>query len=229
MLQILDMWIKKTTFVFLVFKKMGVKEKILRKTTEYLIKEGCRKVTVDEIATYNGVSKRTLYELFLDKDDVIEQSLLYCNEKSREYCRNLFSEYDNNIINIVLCGHNFRPNSKLTSAFRLFADAKKNIPDIYANVQDIIREEHREDMRFLLLKGQEEGFLLPDLKIDSLLSLLPAIMKSIGKAGFDTEFPLDHSGMFNLIFVYYIRGISTEKGRMLIDDYLSKNKTNTIE
>jgi AcrR family transcriptional regulator len=39
---------------------MKIKEKILRKTTEFLIKEGCRKVTVDEIAAYNGISKRTL-------------------------------------------------------------------------------------------------------------------------------------------------------------------------
>lgn len=46
---------------------MKIKEKILRKTTEFLIKEGYHKVTVDEIAAYNGISKRTLYELFLDK------------------------------------------------------------------------------------------------------------------------------------------------------------------
>ena len=59
---------------------MKIKEKILRKTTEFLIKEGYHKVTVDEIAAYNGISKRTLYELFLDKNDIIEQALLYCNE-----------------------------------------------------------------------------------------------------------------------------------------------------
>ena len=51
---------------------MKMKEKILKKTSDFLIREGCRKVTVDEIAAYNGVSKRTLYELFLDKNDIIE-------------------------------------------------------------------------------------------------------------------------------------------------------------
>jgi len=58
-----------------------MKEKILKKTSDFLIREGCRKVTVDEIAAYNGVSKRTLYELFLDKNDIIEQTPLYCNDK----------------------------------------------------------------------------------------------------------------------------------------------------
>ena len=55
-------------FLFIWFLgNMKIKEKILRKTTEFLIKEGYHKVTVDEIAAYNGISKRTLYELFLDK------------------------------------------------------------------------------------------------------------------------------------------------------------------
>jgi AcrR family transcriptional regulator len=106
---------------------MKIKEKTLRKTTEFLIKEGCRKVTVDEIAAYNGISKRTLYELFLDKNDIIEQSLLYCNEKTREYYHEVFNSYDDNIISVILSGQHFRPDNKITSACRLFADEKNTI------------------------------------------------------------------------------------------------------
>ncbi len=207
---------------------MKIKEKTLRKTTEFLIKEGCRKVTVDEIAAYNGISKRTLYELFLDKNDIIEQSLLYCNEKTREYYHEVFNSYDDNIISVILSGQHFRPDNKITSACRLFADAKKYHPDIYENVEKVILEEHREDLRNFLRKGQEDGMLLPDLQIDSLVTLLPMLMRIIGRADFHAESPFSNKDIYCQTIIYYFRGISTEKGRKLIDDYLGNNKINNI-
>ena len=205
-----------------------MKEKILRKTSDFLIREGCRKVTVDEIAAYNGVSKRTLYELFLDKNDIIEQTLLYCNDKTREYYHEVFRSYDDNIISVVLGGHHYRPNSKLASAFRLFADAKKNLPDIYENVEKVILEEHRGDLRKFLSKGQEDGLLLPDLQLDSLVTLLPMLIRLIGRVEYNADNHLSNKEIYYQTIIYYFRGISTEKGRMLIDDYLSKNKINNI-
>lgn len=207
---------------------MKIKEKILRKTTEFLIKEDCCKVTVDEIAAYNGISKRTLYELFLDKNDIIEQALLYCNEKTREYYHEVFSCHDDNIISVVLSGYHYRPDSKLTSAFRLFSDAKKYLPDIYENVEKVILEEHRGDLRKLLRKGQEDGLLLPDLQLDSLVTLLPMLIRVIGRVDYHAETPLSNKEIYYQTIIYYFRGISTEKGRMLIDDYLNKNKINNI-
>ncbi len=201
-----------------------MKEKILKKTADYLIKEGCRKVTVDEIAAYNGISKRTLYELFLDKNEIIEQSLLYCNERTREYYHEIFSSHNDNIISVILSGHHFRPDSKLTSAFRLFADAKKHFPDIYENVEKVILEEHRADLRKFLRKGQEDGLLLPDLHIDSIVTFIPMLIRFIGRVDFHSETPISNRETYYQTIIYYFRGISTEKGRMFIDDYLNKNK-----
>ena len=49
----------------------ATKEEIIRTTQEFIARNGIRAVRVDEIAQTLGISKRTLYEMFADKNDLI--------------------------------------------------------------------------------------------------------------------------------------------------------------
>ena len=56
--------------------KRGVtKEEIIHATQELIARNGIRAVRVDEIAQRLGISKRTLYEMFADKNDLISACL----------------------------------------------------------------------------------------------------------------------------------------------------------
>ena len=46
---------------------MDLRERIIENSMEMFLHRGCKSVTMDDIATENGISKRTLYELFSDK------------------------------------------------------------------------------------------------------------------------------------------------------------------
>src|ERR1700733_4118922 len=67
---------------------MDVKERILIKAADLFCRYGIRTITMDEIASQLGISKKTIYQFFTDKDDmvsaVIEQEIhrneLECNE-----------------------------------------------------------------------------------------------------------------------------------------------------
>lgn len=52
-------------------KRGATKEEIIRTTQEFITRNGIRAVRVDEIAQTLGISKRTLYEMFNDKNDLI--------------------------------------------------------------------------------------------------------------------------------------------------------------
>ena len=55
--------------------KRGVtKEEIIHATQELIARNGIRAVRVDEIAQTLGISKRTLYEMFTDKNDLVTQT-----------------------------------------------------------------------------------------------------------------------------------------------------------
>ncbi len=52
-------------------KRGATKEEIIRATQRLITRDGIRAVRVDEIAATLGISKRTLYELFADKSELI--------------------------------------------------------------------------------------------------------------------------------------------------------------
>src|ERR1700754_5091546 len=51
---------------------MDVKERILTKAAELFMRYGIRSITMDEIAAQLGISKKTIYQFFTDKDEMVE-------------------------------------------------------------------------------------------------------------------------------------------------------------
>lgn len=56
-------------------KRGATKEEIIRTTQDLIARNGIRAVRVDEIAQMLGISKRTLYEMFVDKNGLISACL----------------------------------------------------------------------------------------------------------------------------------------------------------
>src|SRR5215216_2673808 len=51
---------------------MEPKERILMKAEELFMQYGIRSVSMDDIANSLGMSKKTLYQYFVDKDELVE-------------------------------------------------------------------------------------------------------------------------------------------------------------
>ena len=51
---------------------MEVKDRIIVKATDLFMRYGIRSITMDEIASQLGISKKTIYQFFTDKDDMVE-------------------------------------------------------------------------------------------------------------------------------------------------------------
>ena len=54
---------------------METRDRIISKSIELFVRFGIRYVTMDQIAAELGISKRTIYELFKDKDDLLLQCI----------------------------------------------------------------------------------------------------------------------------------------------------------
>jgi AcrR family transcriptional regulator len=54
---------------------MEIKERIVEKAKEYFLKFGIKSVRMDEIASALGVSKKTIYQFFQDKEDLADAVL----------------------------------------------------------------------------------------------------------------------------------------------------------
>ena len=65
-------------------KRRVTREEIIRTTRDLIIRNGIRAVRVDEIAQTLGISKRTLYEMFADKEDLVSACLDFMCHQQQE-------------------------------------------------------------------------------------------------------------------------------------------------
>ena len=124
--------------------KRGVtKEEIIHATQELIARNGIRAVRVDEIAQTLGISKRTLYEMFADKNDLVGACLDYMSHQQRERIVACRKRRGGNPLQKVLRLTNEYIDNLYTVDHRFLSDISRKI--IFAEHYD----EHREFWRKL--------------------------------------------------------------------------------
>ena len=62
-----------------------LKTRIVEKAVEQFTQNGIKSVTMDDIAAMLGISKRTLYEIFADKEALLEECIQREQAESEEF------------------------------------------------------------------------------------------------------------------------------------------------
>lgn len=90
------------TFVLLfLIDKMELKERIIEKAGDLFQQYGVKNVSMDEIASSLGISKRTIYENFKDKEDILLSVLLRFSQ-NRETVFTSFVQQCNNVVEVFI-------------------------------------------------------------------------------------------------------------------------------
>ena len=74
---------------------MDYRQRIIEEASEMFRTYGIRAVTMDMLANQMGISKRTIYEVFRDKDELLQGVLRWMAIRQREAMTKIFSETDN--------------------------------------------------------------------------------------------------------------------------------------
>ena len=94
---------------------MEIKDRIINKAGELFFQYGIRNISMDELASSLGISKRTIYENFKDKEDILYSLLLKQKEERDKYFREMLSK-EYNVIEIfikIIEVHKKRPVSNM--------------------------------------------------------------------------------------------------------------------
>ena len=78
-----------------------LKEKILEAATPMFYQHGIRKVKMDDIAKRLRISKRTVYEIYADKEDLLLEVLQHSDEANRQKMKRL-DVPGTNVIDIII-------------------------------------------------------------------------------------------------------------------------------
>ena len=206
---------------------MEAKERILEKTHDLFNRYGIRSVSMDDIAAQLGMSKKTLYQYYADKDelvnavfskvlDVNKSECISCKQKGENPIQEIFLSFD--MVEEMLTTMNpavlFDIQKYHPSAFRKFLDYKNNFlyKMISANLKEGVAEElYRDDI---------------DIEILTRFRLYTVMLS------FDSEvFPTNKGSLVYIeqqLLEHFLYGIATAKGQKLIQKYKTqriKNQT----
>lgn len=195
---------------------------ILEKVRDLYVRYGIKSVTMDDVAHQLGISKKTLYQHVVDKNDLVLKVFeLEIDDNCTQFeCS--FSENSNAIEQLFDVHRWVMKRMKEHSPVSDY-DLKKYYPDLYRRIEKIRRERMFEFVLNNLRKGKKEGIYRSDLDEE----IITKIHVSRIQNTFDSELLTNEEKtsfkVFYEFFIYHVRGIASEKGIKILEEKL-KNK-----
>lgn len=197
---------------------MNYRQRILEEAALMFRTYGIRAVTMDSLASSMGISKRTIYEVFKDKDELLKGVLQWMYEKQREIMTKIYDESEN-VIDAIFKMLDLMSNhyNKMSPAFIL--DLKRYKKDILTNMKEINEVPYYQTNTEILERGIREGLFRDDID----LNITNKCLFEVARMTNDRElFPPDDFMSKDVVrnfYINYLRGISTPKGLELINRY----------
>ena len=197
---------------------MDTKEHILKSAEELFFRYGVKSVTMDDIATHLGMSKKTIYHFFKDKDELLSQfAKTFVNRHIGAFEH--VCKLSKNSIDEIFCVMKHLRSLFLQMNPKLFFDLQKYYPHAWQQLRDF-REKHVAEMiQKNLENGIKQGLYRSDLNIIILAKLR---LEEIEMAMNPTIFPMDKFNITQVqltLFEHFLYGICTLKGHKLVNKY----------
>ncbi|MBR5105726.1 MAG: TetR/AcrR family transcriptional regulator [Alistipes sp.] len=203
---------------------MSKQEKIVRRAAEMIAELGVKSLRVDDLAHDLGVSKRTLYEMFGDKEELLYHSIKYLFEKEESEIRDSIDLSQAGIPALFEIFDAMMERGATRK--RIMENLAKFYPELYERIMTENRDHGLAELRAQLNKLVEEGLISDMVNID--LSITMFYYTSMGLLRRHGRLVLPNGiteqDAFRYTIVNFFRGIATLKGVEQIDEYLAQKR-----
>ena len=188
-----------------------MKEEIVKRALNDFMQYGFKTFTMDDLASKMGISKKTLYEHFPSKNDLVEAVLDYTLDMS---CKNVeaFVQGDGSVIENV-----YRNQEKVKEIFNINSDRPIwELQKYYSKTYERMEIEFaKSDARFidkLLEKGWQEGLFREDINVNFYKTFYSSVqrLRSVANTFPEREYPFWDT--IYTLMEYFFRIVVNEKG-----------------
>ncbi len=182
---------------------------------------GVKSVTMDDIAREIGISKKTIYQHFEDKEAIVEEVIKHELEKLRGDMEHIDREADNPIEQMLQVSRCLQRERNNVNPVLLF-DLKKYCHKGWELFQNHKHQYIIKGVSWNLERGIQQGLYRQDLNVNMMARLH---IEQIEMAFDASIFP---PNQFNPIDVqiqmlhHFLRGLLTEKGFQLYNQYVDQ-------
>ncbi len=210
--------------------KEDIRNQIVETALELFVTKGIKEVKMDDIASLLSVSKRTIYELFTDKEQLVLEAVKLLHEKMREEAKTIIRHTDG-ILGIILALYSLYFNKLKNINKKFFLELEK-YPNICRRNKDREAKNNKKFVAWMEM-GRKQGLFREDANFEILSFILQRNLKTIFRVNMQNDdnnelskYTTEELGRSLILF--YLRGISTAKGQEIIEEHIKRNEKQYI-
>lgn len=198
---------------------MPVRERILETASRMFRTYGIKNVTMFDIARECGVSKKTVYEHFKDKEELVQDGVRFLLNRHQLHLESFRQQSANAIEELLKEVEYMEQLGNSMNPVMLF-EMQKYLPDIWKEVETFKQEQLLQAIIANLERGVKEGVYRNDLKMNIMAHMR---ILQMDMAFEPPKFPATQFNMREVmkeITTHFILGVTTMKGRKMAAEYL---------
>ncbi len=197
-----------------------VKQRIIEEASELFARMGVKSTTMDDLARHMGISKRTIYENFKDKEALLVACIDNFHRESTVFSERVFGRADN-VVDAILELLQKGAEKASQRQFDLLNEIRKYYPPVYKEHLMRMHTDKCKGMEQLVQRGISEGVFRDDLNPEIIAVFFSKQADGVATNDRDLD-KFSFSEIFENMVITFLRGICTPKGIEIINRYKEK-------
>jgi len=197
------------------------RDEILENISDIFIRYGIRSSSMDDIARYLKMSKKTLYSMFGNKDDVVDQVTQHRKKIHEVYFGQLDIATIDPIPYLWQLNDSMKKFTPQTASSNLY-DLKKYHPEVYQKHFQEVDPKKIQMAHAFFEKGVADGVFREEINKEMQAYLLFTQFLSLAEPK-DCLHQFDPKDLMATIIENFIRSIATPKGIIQLEELIKNN------
>jgi len=198
-------------FASRTFKLM--KHEIIERAESLFLKYGFKSITMDDMARELGISKKTLYQHFKNKDDLVENVVNSHMDKECAMVDKLIASAKNALDEIFLIARMYIEHLEQISPSAIY-DLQKYYGKLYS---EVMARQDQFDLELIsknIKRGQKEGFYRKDIKVEIVAKMFTKLTLVVVNEMANKNSKYSRRDLVKELHQYHMRSLTTTDGQL---------------
>jgi len=200
-----------------------LRERIIEHARGRFFSSGFSKVTMDELSQELGISKKTMYQQFPSKDDLLDQTIEWQIIEMTGSIRQIFESSDDFITKLSAMWDAFGHMAcRINKAF--LDDVRRHRPDLWKRIEEVRKKNIIENFALMIDEGISRGLIRQDVNKEVVILMYLSSIQGVVNPESLAQYSFSTEDALKTIFRVCLDGILTDKARELFHRTILQNQ-----